>query len=79
MKNIKVLGNGCTKCLKTAEIIEKIAAEQNCQVTIIKETNPEVMMAYDVMNTPAVVINDKLVHSGSIPNQGIIISWLNEK
>ena len=76
MKNIKVLGSGCAKCIKTAELIEKIAAEGKCQVTVVKETNPEVIMAYDVMSTPAVVIDEKVVHSGSIPTQNEITEWL---
>jgi thiol-disulfide isomerase/thioredoxin len=78
MKNILVLGSGCTKCKKTAEVIEKIAAELDVKVSVTKETNPQVIMNYGVMSTPAVVVNEKLVHSGSIPNTANITSWLKE-
>jgi glutaredoxin len=79
MKIIKVLGSGCSKCVKTAELITKIAAEQNCEVTVTKETNPEVIMGYGVMTTPAVVIDEALVHSGSMPNQNQITQWLKNE
>jgi thiol-disulfide isomerase/thioredoxin len=78
MKNILVLGSGCTKCKKTAEVIEKIAAELDVKVSVTKEANPQVIMKYGVMRTPAVVVNEKLVHSGSIPNTAKVNSWLNE-
>jgi thiol-disulfide isomerase/thioredoxin len=79
MKQIKVLGSGCTKCIKTAETIEKIADEINVRVSVTKESSPEVIMSYGVMSTPAVVIDEQLVHSGSIPHRENIIDWLNKE
>ena len=79
MKNILVLGSGCAKCKKTAEAIEKIATEVDVKVSVTKETNPQVIMSYGVMSTPAVVVNEKLVHSGSIPQRENIINWLKER
>lgn len=76
MKEIKVLGSGCAKCVKTAEIIQLVADMRAVEVNIIKETSPEVMMHYGVMSTPAVVVDDVLVHKGSIPDQKKIQSWL---
>lgn len=76
MKEIKVLGSGCEKCVKTAEIIQIVADMRAVEVNIIKETSPEVMMHYGVMSTPAVVVDDVLVHKGSIPDQKKIQSWL---
>lgn len=77
MKEIKVLGTGCTKCIKTVEIISKIAKELNINVQVTKETDPEVIMNYRVMTTPAVIINEVNVHSGSIPHRDDIKSWLS--
>ena len=76
MKQIKVLGSGCTKCKKTAEIIEKVANEQGVSVAVSKVTDPQTIMAYGVMSTPAVVIDEKLVHSGSVPPAAQIKEWL---
>jgi glutaredoxin len=76
MKEIKVLGTGCTKCLKTVELIEKIAAEFNVDVNVTKETDPEVIMGYGVMSTPAIIIDEVNVHSGSMPHRDIVELWL---
>lgn len=76
MKQIKVLGSGCVKCSKTAEVISKIAVELGVEVEVIKETNPETIMGYAVMSTPAVVIDETLVHSGRIPSREEITQWL---
>lgn len=79
MKQRKVLGSGCAKCEKTAELIEKIAAEVHAEVNIQKETDPEAIMNYAVMKTPAVVIDDQVVHSGSIPVSDKVREWLKSE
>lgn len=76
MKNIKVLGSGCSKCIKTAESIQSIADELGVEISVSKETSPEVIMNYGVMSTPAVVVNEAVVHSGSIPHRNTIEQWL---
>ena len=78
MKEIKVLGTGCAKCTKTIDVIAKIATELNVDVHVIKETDPEVIMGYGVMSTPAVIIDEVNVHSGSIPHRQEIELWLQQ-
>jgi glutaredoxin len=75
MKEVKVLRSGCNKCIKTAELIKNIAAENEVPVNIVKETSAEIIMQYGVLSTPAVVIDEVLVHSGSIPDKKKIQSW----
>ncbi|PJE54036.1 thioredoxin family protein [Marinomonas sp. BSi20584] len=75
MKQVKVLGSGCSKCVKTAELIKAIAADNEVPVNVEKETSAEVIMSYGVMSTPAVVIDDVVVHYGSIPDKKKIQSW----
>jgi hypothetical protein len=65
MKNIKVLGTGCAKCKITITLIKQV------------EDLPQIM-AYGVMSTPAVVIDEQVVHKGSIPSREQIKSWLKE-
>lgn len=78
MKTVKVLGMGCVKCTKTAALIEEVAKEQHISVELSKETNPEVIMGYGVMSTPAVVIDGTVVHSGSIPGKAKVEAWLKD-
>ncbi|QID17988.1 thioredoxin family protein [Nitrogeniibacter mangrovi] len=76
MKEISVLGSGCAKCTKTAELIEETARAMGCEVDVTKQTDPAVIMGYGVMSTPAVVIDGQLVHSGSMPLRAQIEQWL---
>lgn len=77
MKEVKVLGSGCAKCVKSAEIISEVAREGGVQVNVIKETSPLALLEYGVMKTPAVVINNELVHSGSVPDKKTVEKWFS--
>jgi len=75
VKNIKVLGSGCAKCTKTAEVIANLAYELNIPADVEKVTDAQVIMAYGVMSTPAVVVDEQLVHSGSVPSREEMTKW----
>lgn len=76
MKVFKVLGSGCANCVNTAKLIEKVAAEQGVEVSVEKVTDLETIMNYGVMSTPGVVMDEKVVHAGGIPESDAIIDWL---
>lgn len=76
MKTIKVLGSGCSKCIQTAEKIKEAADGMGIAVDVSKETDAETIMNYGVMRTPAIVVDEKLVHSGSVPGEADIQRWL---
>ncbi|EBM4267498.1 thioredoxin family protein [Salmonella enterica] len=76
MKHVKVLGTGCSSCKTTLRLIRQVADERGVAVQLEKvESLPEIMK-YKVMSTPAVVIDDTVVHAGGIPSRDIIESWL---
>ena len=76
MKNIKVLGTGCAKCKATVSLIEEVALALKVEVKIYKVEDPTQIMAYGVMSTPAVIIDKKLLHKGSIPTREEVENWL---
>lgn len=76
MKVFKVLGSGCANCVNTAKLIEKIAAEQGVEVEVEKVTDMETIMSYGVMSTPAVVMDEEVVHAGGVPQAEKIQSWV---
>jgi small redox-active disulfide protein 2 len=75
MKHIKVLGSGCANCKTTYARIEKAAQDQGVVVQMEKIEDMAQIMAHGVMSTPAVIIDDKLVHAGGIPDKQKIDSW----
>ena len=76
MKNVKVLGSGCKNCIVTAELINDIFQQQGVEFELEKVQDMAQIMAYGVMSTPAVVIDDVVVHKGSIPKKENVESWL---
>ncbi|GAB3112024.1 thioredoxin family protein [Aestuariicella hydrocarbonica] len=76
MIQVKVLGSGCSKCVKTAALIESVASSCGIPVQVEKEASPQVMMQFGVMRTPAVVVDGTLVHAGSIPETAAVKAWL---
>jgi len=79
MKIIKVLGSGCRNCVNTADLVEKKARELGIEVKVEKVTDMGEIMGYGVMSTPGVVIDEKVVHAGSVPSADQIAGWLREE
>jgi small redox-active disulfide protein 2 len=67
MLKIKVLGPGCANCHRVAEIVEEAAAEMGLEVEIEMVTDRVEFARYNLLATPGLVIDDKLVVGGRIP------------
>ncbi len=65
---IKVLGPGCPKCKALEKAIINAVAEMDIEANITKEEDIMKIMSYGVMHTPVLVINEQVVHSGSVPS-----------
>lgn len=76
MKTIKVLGSGCKKCERTAEIIQEVASQLEVGITLEKVTDTVQIMEYGVMSTPGVVIDETVVHVGSVPTDSQVRAML---
>lgn len=75
MKVVKVLGSGCKNCQVTASLIEEAAQAKGINIEVVKVESLEEIMAYGVMKTPAVVINEEVVHKGSVPKPEQVSQW----
>ncbi len=65
---IKVLGPGCTKCKTTFNAIEKIIKENNLDVKLTNVEDIMQIMQYNIMATPAVVVNEEVKIKGKVPS-----------
>lgn len=65
---IKVLGTGCTKCKTLEKATLAAVKELGLEATVTKEEDIMNIMAYGVMRTPGLVIDEKVVVSGRIPS-----------
>ena len=76
MKHIKVLGTGCANCKATLKLIEDTAKARGVAVQLEKVENIADIMAFGVLSTPGVVVDGKVVHTGSVPDRRKVEDWL---
>lgn len=76
MLTIKVLGSGCANCKRVEQIARKVVTTMGIEAEIIKVTDYNKIIAYNVLSTPGLIINDKLVASGRIPSEAEITTFL---
>jgi len=76
MLTVKILGSGCANCKKLEAVARNAANAAQVQADFIKVTDMQQIMQYDLLSTPGLVINDKLVSSGRIPTQAEVQGWL---
>lgn len=63
---VKVLGPGCAKCKTTFQVIEKVIKENNLDVKLTKVDDIMEMMSYNIMTTPAVVVDGEVKMKGQV-------------
>lgn len=63
---IKVLGGGCRKCEALLDAAKQAVSSKGIQAEIEYITDIEQIMAYGIMRTPALMIDDKIVSSGRV-------------
>lgn len=66
--NIKVLGTGCSKCKSLEQATKNAVAEMGMSAEVEKVEDIVKIMGYGVMQTPALVINDKVAFAGRVPS-----------
>lgn len=76
MLNIKVLGSGCTNCVKLEKLCHEVIAENSIDAEIEKVTDYKEIMSYGIMSTPGLVVNGKVVHNGKLPTKSTLTHWL---
>jgi len=76
MLTIKILGPGCANCKKLDALAHQAAESMNLQAEFIKVTDHAEIMQYNIMSTPGLVVNEKLVSAGRIPSVAEITTWL---
>jgi len=73
---IKVLGPGCPNCRRLERATRDALTQMGVEAEITKVTNYAGIMAYDILATPGLVINEKVVASGRIPSREEISSMI---
>lgn len=64
--NIKVLGSGCKNCKKLEENAREAVKEMGIEASIEKVEDFKEIMAYGVMKTPALVVDEEVKVMGRV-------------
>ncbi|MDO4180438.1 MAG: thioredoxin family protein [Bacteroidales bacterium] len=76
MKEIKVLGPGCAKCKATYTVIEQVIKANSLDVKLTKVDDIAEMMSYNIMATPAVVVDGVVRLKGHVPTEAEVRNLL---
>lgn len=66
--DIKILGTGCPKCKTLEKLTREIVEQNGIDATVSKVEDIMEIMKYNVMSTPALVINGKVEIKGRVPS-----------
>jgi len=73
---IKVLGDGCYKCLELELLVGKTLQELGISLPVQRIDDPREMDRYLLGKPPGLVINEELVVEGHLPDKDEIRRWI---
>ncbi len=76
--DIKVLGVGCARCRELEKRTKTALADLGVAAEVQKVTEIKDIMAFKVMGTPALVVDDRVVSSGRVPSVAEIKEWIRK-
>jgi small redox-active disulfide protein 2 len=79
MKKIKILGSGCPSCNQLVEAVKAVVAAEGINASVEKVEDIQQIMAYNVISTPALVVDENVVSKGRVPSREEIKELLTAK
>ena len=73
---VKILGTGCPNCKRLEKVTREALDEMGVVATVTKVTDVQAIMAYDIVSTPGLVIDEKVVSYGRIPQKAELTSMI---
>jgi small redox-active disulfide protein 2 len=65
---IKILGTGCSNCKRAKEIAKQAVKDLGIEAMVQDVMDIQTIMSYGVIETPAIVIDEKVVGYGGVPS-----------
>jgi small redox-active disulfide protein 2 len=76
---IKILGTGCAKCKSLEKAVKDVIEENGIEARVTKVEDIMEIMKFNVMSTPALVVDGNVVVKGRIPSNSELKEILSTK
>jgi len=77
--NIQILGTGCPKCKSLEKATRDVVSQNGIDANITKVEDIVEIMKFNIMTTPALVIDGKVVVKGRVPSNEELKQILTNK
>ena len=79
MMEIKILGTGCPNCRTLEQRVRRVLEANQIEAKVTKVEEIVDIMAYKVMATPALVIDEEVLVKGRVPKESDILNLIKER
>lgn len=76
MTVIKILGTGCPKCKLMISVVQDVVSENSIDATIEKVEDITEIIKFNVMTTPALVIDGVITIKGRVPSKEEVLAFI---
>lgn len=74
---IEILGTGCAKCNQLEAVVKEAVAKSGKFVQIEKVDDMMKIMEYQVVSTPGLVVDGKVVSTGKVLSVEEVLAFIN--
>ena len=67
VKVIEILGPGCARCYETHRVVRHVVDEAKLDCRVEKNESIDRMVDLGLLRTPAIAVDGRVVHQGSVP------------
>jgi len=76
--HIKILGTGCARCAALEKVVRETVNEMNIDASIEDVKDIQKILEYPILTTPGLVIDEKLVMAGKVPDKKELMKHIND-
>jgi small redox-active disulfide protein 2 len=76
--DIKVLGAGCDQCNRLTQLVMEALSELNIPANLEHVTDMREIVRFGVIAVPALLIDGKVVSTGSVPPKKRLVAWIKD-
>ncbi|MCK5538138.1 MAG: TM0996/MTH895 family glutaredoxin-like protein [Bacteroidales bacterium] len=74
---VKILGTGCKNCKTLEARVRRVVETNAIEANIIKIEDIAEIMEYNIMATPGLLVDEKIVSKGRVPSEKEILEFLS--